>query len=122
MLHRCMRLGVRFALDDFGTGYSSLTYLRKLPVHTLKIDQSFVRDLGSDASAHAIIRAITTLAAALGIETLAEGVELESTMDALRREGCDLIQGYLISRPVPASAVAGLVQKMNGGHALRSAR
>ena len=113
---------VGIALDDFGTGYSSLSYLRSFPFDKLKIDQSFVRDLGSDASAHAIIRAITTLAAALGIETLAEGVELESTMDALRREGCDLIQGYLISRPVPASAVAGLVQKMNGGHALRSAR
>ncbi len=122
MLHGLRGLGVRIALDDFGTGYSSLSYLRSFPFDKLKIDQSFVRDLGSDASAHAIIRAITTLAAALGIETLAEGVELESTMDALRREGCDLIQGYLISRPVPASAVAGLVQKMNGGHALRSAR
>jgi diguanylate cyclase (GGDEF)-like protein len=119
MLHGLRGLGLRIALDDFGTGYSSLSYLRSFPFDKLKIDQSFVRDLGSDASAHAIIRAITTLAAALGIETLAEGVELEATMDALRREGCDLIQGYLISRPVPADAVAALVQQMNGGGALR---
>lgn len=118
MLHGLRSLGVRIALDDFGTGYSSLSYLRSFPFDKLKIDQSFVRDLGSDASAHAIIRAITTLASALGIETLAEGVELEATMDALRREGCDLIQGYLISRPVPAHDVAGLVKQMNGVGAL----
>lgn len=113
-LHSLRGLGVRIALDDFGTGYSSLSYLRSFPFDKLKIDQSFVRDLGSDASAAAIIRAITTLAAALGIETLAEGVELESTMEALRHEGCDLIQGYLVSRPVPFSEVAGLVQRLNG--------
>jgi EAL domain-containing protein (putative c-di-GMP-specific phosphodiesterase class I) len=113
-LHSLRGLGVRIALDDFGTGYSSLSYLRSFPFDKLKIDQSFVRNLGSDASAAAIIRAITTLAAALGIETLAEGVELESTMEALRHEGCDLIQGYLVSRPVPFSEVAGLVQRLNG--------
>jgi EAL domain-containing protein (putative c-di-GMP-specific phosphodiesterase class I) len=105
---------VRIALEDFGTGYSSLSYLRSFPFDKLKIDQSFVRDLGSDASASAIIRAITTLAAALGIETLAEGVELESTMEALRHEGCDLIQGYLISRPVPDADVPALVARLAG--------
>lgn len=114
MLHSLRALGVRIALDDFGTGYSSLSYLRSFPFDKLKIDQSFVRDLGSDASAHAIIRAITTLAAALGIETLAEGVELQSTMDALRSEGCDLIQGYLISRPVPDADVPELVARLSG--------
>lgn len=112
MLHSLRALGVRIALDDFGTGYSSLSYLRSFPFDKLKIDQSFVRDMGSDASASAIIRAITTLAAALGIETLAEGVELESTMEALRSEGCDLIQGYLISRPVPDGEVAALVARL----------
>ncbi len=114
MLHSMRSLGVRIALDDFGTGYSSLSYLRSFPFDKLKIDQSFVRDLGSDTSAAAIIRAITTLAAALGIETLAEGVELESTMEALRQEGCDLIQGYLVSRPVHFSEVADLVRRLNG--------
>lgn len=112
VLHGLRSLGVRIALDDFGTGYSSLSYLRSFPFDKLKIDQSFVRDLDTDTSAHAIIRAITTLAAALGIETLAEGVELASHMEVLRNEGCDMIQGYLISRPVPASAVAGLVEQM----------
>ena len=121
VLHGLRSLGVRIALDDFGTGYSSLSYLRSFPFDKLKIDQSFVRDLHSDASAHAIIRAITTLAAALGIETLAEGVELASHMEVLRNEGCDMIQGYLISRPVPASAVLRLVEQMSGGVALRSA-
>jgi diguanylate cyclase (GGDEF)-like protein len=120
VLHGLRSLGVRIALDDFGTGYSSLSYLRSFPFDKLKIDQSFVRDLHSDASAHAIIRAITTLAAALGIETLAEGVELASHMEVLRTEGCDMIQGYLISRPVPASEVAGLVHQINGSIALRS--
>jgi len=114
MLHSLRALGVRIALDDFGTGYSSLSYLRSFPFDKLKIDQSFVRDLGSDASAGAIVRAITTLAAALGIETLAEGVELESTMEALRSEGCDLIQGYLISRPVPDAEVPALVARLAG--------
>ena len=114
VLHGLRSLGVRIALDDFGTGYSSLSYLRSFPFDKLKIDQSFVRDLDSDTSAHAIIRAITTLAAALGIETLAEGVELASHMEVLRTEGCDMIQGYLISRPVPASAVNGLVLQMEG--------
>jgi diguanylate cyclase (GGDEF)-like protein len=112
VLHGLRSLGVRIALDDFGTGYSSLSYLRSFPFDKLKIDQSFVHDLDSDLSSHAIIRAITTLAAALGIETLAEGVELASHMEILRNEGCDMIQGYLISRPVPASAVARLVFKM----------
>ena len=114
MLHSLRALGVRIALDDFGTGYSSLSYLRSFPFDKLKIDQSFVRDLGRDTSAAAIIRAITTLAAALGIETLAEGVELESTMEALAREGCDLIQGYLVSKPVPDAAVPALIDRLAG--------
>jgi diguanylate cyclase (GGDEF)-like protein len=119
VLHGLRSLGVRIALDDFGTGYSSLSYLRSFPFDKLKIDQSFVRDLHSDASAHAIIRAITTLAAALGIETLAEGVELASHMEVLRTEGCDMIQGYLISRPVPADDVRALVLLMEGGELRR---
>jgi diguanylate cyclase (GGDEF)-like protein len=120
MLHSLRALGVRIALDDFGTGYSSLSYLRSFPFDKLKIDQSFVRDLGRDASAGAIIRAITTLAAALGIETLAEGVEFESTMEALRHEGCDLIQGYLVSRPVPDAAVPALIDRLAGEPAQRA--
>ncbi|OYW16396.1 MAG: hypothetical protein B7Z39_01445 [Novosphingobium sp. 12-64-8] len=113
-LHSLRSLGVRVALDDFGTGYSSLSYLRSFPFDKLKIDQSFVRDLGSDPGALAIIRAIAALAGALGMETLAEGVESAAHADALLKEGCDMIQGYLISPPVPSSQVAGLCAQHGG--------
>ncbi|WP_226018509.1 bifunctional diguanylate cyclase/phosphodiesterase [Novosphingobium sp. FKTRR1] len=115
-LHALRSLGVRLALDDFGTGYSSLSYLRSFPFDKLKIDQSFVRTLDDDPAGQAIIRAITTLARALGIETLAEGVETDSHMQILRLEGCDLIQGYLISRPVSAGEVAALIDGTSHPH------
>jgi diguanylate cyclase (GGDEF)-like protein len=104
-LHSLRALGVRIALDDFGTGYSSLSYLRSFPFDKLKIDQSFVRDLAQGGNANAVIRAITTLADALGMETLAEGVEDESQAAILRQEGCHQIQGYLLSKPIDARAV-----------------
>lgn len=109
-LHSLRNLGVRIALDDFGTGYSSLSYLRSFPFDKVKIDRSFVDDLGTSSNGHAIIRAITTLADALGMETLAEGVEEIAQFEVLEREGCRHIQGYLFSRPVPAGAVAGLLR------------
>ncbi len=111
ILHSLQSLGVRVALDDFGTGYSSLSYLRSFPFDKIKIDQSFVRALEEGGSAHAIIRAITTLAEALGMETLAEGVETQELSDALKAEGCDMIQGYLISRPIPGGDVKRLLGK-----------
>ncbi len=109
-LHGLRNLGVRIALDDFGTGYSSLSYLRSFPFDKVKIDRSFVRDLGTSSNGHAIIRAITTLADALGMETLAEGVEDIAQYEVLEREGCRHIQGFLFSRPVAAGAVAGLLR------------
>ncbi len=112
MLHSLRSLGIRIALDDFGTGYSSLSYLRSFPFDKLKIDQSFVRDLDGITNAHAIVRAITTLAHALGIEALAEGVELPIHRELLAREGCDLIQGYLISKPLPAGQVAAIIAQL----------
>ncbi|WP_284126213.1 putative bifunctional diguanylate cyclase/phosphodiesterase [Parerythrobacter aestuarii] len=102
ILHQLRNLGVRIALDDFGTGYSSLSYLRSFPFDKVKIDRSFVTDLASGENGHAIIRAITTLAEALGMETLAEGVEDEQQLEILRREGCRSIQGFLLSRPMSA--------------------
>jgi diguanylate cyclase (GGDEF)-like protein len=98
ILHKLRECGVRIALDDFGTGYSSLRYLRDFPFDKLKIDRSFVRDLG-ESSAISIIRAVTGLAASLGIVTAAEGVETEAQLEQLRSEGCDQAQGFLISRP-----------------------
>lgn len=110
-LHSLRALGIKIALDDFGTGYSSLSYLRSFPFDKLKIDQSFVRGLETEASGFAIIRAIITLAHALGIEALAEGVEELNQLDVLQREGCDLVQGYLVNRPVPAAAVHELIRR-----------
>jgi EAL domain-containing protein (putative c-di-GMP-specific phosphodiesterase class I) len=109
-LHSLRNLGVKIALDDFGTGYSSLSYLRSFPFDKVKIDKSFVEDLGTSVNGHAVIRAITTLAAALGMETLAEGVEDIAQFEVLEREGCQHIQGYLFSRPVSAEAVADLLR------------
>ncbi|MBY6015104.1 EAL domain-containing protein [Qipengyuania gaetbuli] len=105
ILHKLRDLGVRIALDDFGTGYSSLSYLRSFPFDKVKIDRSFVTDLANGENGHAIIRAITTLAEALGMETLAEGVEDIEQLDILRREGCRSIQGFLLSRPMSAQQV-----------------
>lgn len=99
-LHSLRALGVRIALDDFGTGYSSLSYLRSFPFDKVKIDRSFVEGLGEGGNAHAVVRAITTLADALGMDTLAEGVEIDEQLEILRREGCRNIQGYLFSRPM----------------------
>jgi predicted signal transduction protein with EAL and GGDEF domain len=120
-LHGLRNLGVRIALDDFGTGYSSLSYLRSFPFDKVKIDRSFVEDLGKGGNAHAVVRAITTLAQALGMETLAEGVELQGQLEVLREEGCGHVQGFLFSRPIPASDVAAFIDLGTGGVARRVA-
>ncbi|MXO52511.1 EAL domain-containing protein [Erythrobacter pelagi] len=111
-LHSLRDVGVRIALDDFGTGYSSLSYLRSFPFDKVKIDRSFVQDLAQEGNAHAVIRAITTLAEALGMDTLAEGVELPEQLEILRREGCQYIQGYLLSEPIPSAGVNELFDEM----------
>lgn len=113
-LHSLRQLGVRIALDDFGTGYSSLSYLRSFPFDKVKIDQSFVSDLKHDIGSHAVIRAITTLAQALGMETLAEGVEYQDQVDVLRREGCQNVQGFLYSRPLPGREIGALIDHWRG--------
>jgi diguanylate cyclase (GGDEF)-like protein len=98
--------GVRLALDDFGTGYSSLSYLHKLPISTLKVDRSFVADLDVRDSALALTRSIVALARALQLHVVAEGVETERQAELLRGLGCDELQGYLYSRPLPADQLA----------------
>ncbi len=107
-------LGVCIAMDDFGTGYSSLSYLRQFPFDRIKIDQSFVRDLGTRRDCGAIVRAVTTLSHELGMATTAEGVETQDQLTALALAGCTDVQGYLFSRPVPESEVAKLLLSMPG--------
>jgi len=110
-LHSLKALGLKLSIDDFGTGYSSLTYLKRLPVDVVKIDQSFVKDLAKQNADSAIIEAIIDLADVLGFDVVAEGVETETQMEILRSTRCDMLQGYLFSRPVTASQFAALTQK-----------
>jgi EAL domain-containing protein (putative c-di-GMP-specific phosphodiesterase class I) len=102
-------LGVRIAMDDFGTGYSSLSYLRKFPFDKIKIDQSFIRELATRDDARAIVRAVATLGANLGMETTAEGVETSEQLASLRKLGCTEVQGFLFSAAVPAAEIGQLL-------------
>jgi EAL domain-containing protein (putative c-di-GMP-specific phosphodiesterase class I) len=110
---RCLRdlhdRGITLALDDFGTGYSSLSYLHRFPIQILKIDQSFVRGMDKQDDRKKILDAIVSLATSLGLELVAEGIELESQADYLRELGCEYGQGFHLGRPVPAQAMGELL-------------
>ncbi len=106
-------LGIVLAIDDFGTGYSSLSYLKHLPIHRLKIDRSFVRDISSDHDDYAICSAIIVLGHELGLDIIAEGVETEAQRDFLQRLNCDMLQGFLYSKPIPAEEAVQFVLDWN---------
>jgi diguanylate cyclase (GGDEF)-like protein len=109
LLHRLKERGIHLSIDDFGTGYSSLSYLKRFPIDALKIDQSFVRDLTTNPDDSAIATAIILLGRSLKLRVVAEGVESRSQLALLRVLRCDEIQGYLVSRPVPAAELAPLL-------------
>jgi len=109
LLQELNGLGVRLSIDDFGTGYSSLSYLKQLPIHALKIDRCFIRDLSTDRSSAAIVRSIIDLTHHLDLKVVAEGVEDAQQLDQLRELGCDEVQGYFYSRPLPAEAFGELL-------------
>jgi diguanylate cyclase (GGDEF)-like protein/PAS domain S-box-containing protein len=111
VLYELKKLGLRISLDDFGTGHSSLSYLKRFPVDTLKIDQSFVQDTTSDPDAAAIVTAIIAMAHSLRLKVIAEGVEYTDQANFLRRHGCDQLQGYLITPPVPAAKFIEIVER-----------
>jgi len=113
-LHALRALGVRISMDDFGTGYSSLSYLRSFPFDKIKIDQSFVRDLGANRDAQAIVRSIISLGIGLGVTITAEGVETEAELSCLRAEGCHEGQGFLFSRARPNAEIVGLLKAQCG--------
>ncbi len=99
------RIGVFLSIDDFGTGYSSLNYLRQLPAQQLKIDRSFVNDLESSEDARAVVAAVVSLAHALGLRVVAEGVETSGQRDILLGMGCDELQGFFYAHPMPADTL-----------------
>jgi EAL domain-containing protein (putative c-di-GMP-specific phosphodiesterase class I) len=102
-------VGVKVAIDDFGTGYSALTYLKSLPVDTLKIDKEFVVDLTTDSADLAILRQVVALADAFGLDVIAEGVETVAAAKALLDLGCHRAQGFLLSRPLDTAAMGALL-------------
>lgn len=112
ILHDLREFGVRIAMDDFGTGYSTLSYLRTFPFDKIKIDRSFIQELSESAQCSAIVRAVTSLGASLGMTKTAEGVETVEQFEKLRLEGCDELQGFLFSQPVPAAAALEMVRAL----------
>ncbi|HEX8254836.1 MAG TPA: EAL domain-containing protein, partial [Thermoanaerobaculia bacterium] len=115
MLYDLKKIGLRISLDDFGTGHSSLSYLKRFPIDTLKIDQSFVRDIIEDPDTAAIVTAIIAMAHSLRLKVIAEGVEFTEQANFLRRHDCDQMQGYLIKPPVAATEFLAFVGESSAG-------
>jgi len=117
LLRELRALGVSVALDDFGTGYSSLTYLRAFPINIVKIDQSFIRAIGTEQEDTAIVAAVIALGTNLGLNVIAEGIETEQQRTALRQLRCPYMQGYLFARPTPIDQVMTVLEPPSLGSA-----
>jgi len=113
-LSELREMGVRISIDDFGTGYSSLAYLKRLPINTLKIDRSFVKDIAVDSEDEVIVSAIIGLARSLNMNVVAEGVEIHAQMSFLNMFGASLMQGFLFSRPCPPEQFEQLLRQNDG--------
>jgi len=120
-LYELSRMGLRFTIDDFGIGYSSLSYLKRIPLYSIKIDRSFVRGLNTNSDDEAISKAIISMAHTLKLRVIAEGVETEQQLTFLREHGCDEIQGFLFSRPLPAEEISKLMVVEKDGAGIVSA-
>jgi len=114
ILKTLRKMGVSLSVDDFGTGYSSLSYLQRFPVTSVKIDQSFVRNITTDPDAAALARSIISMAHELRLRVIAEGVETEGQLAFLTNHRCDEMQGYYLSRPLPADECAALMRQFIG--------
>ena len=112
MMNDIHELGIQMSIDDFGTGYSSLSALKKFNIYKIKIDQSFVRDIATDADDRAIVKAIIQMANSLGFKTIAEGVETDAQLDFLKEQGCEEVQGYLFSKPLVAAELETFVRRL----------
>jgi EAL domain-containing protein (putative c-di-GMP-specific phosphodiesterase class I) len=111
VLRALKEVGVHLALDDFGTGYSSLSYVQRFPIDTLKIDQSFVRDLATDGDAATIVKAVISMGSSLHMRVVAEGIETREQLEFLQEHGCPVGQGFYFSRPVPAAEFGKLLER-----------
>ncbi|WP_457668768.1 putative bifunctional diguanylate cyclase/phosphodiesterase [Thiolapillus sp.] len=116
-LQALKEVGVKLSVDDFGTGYSSMSYLKRFPLDALKIDRSFIMDLVTDSNDESIIRAIVAMSKGLGLHTIAEGVETDQQRELLSSIGCDLMQGFLYSRPLPAEEAESYLLRLSDQHA-----
>jgi EAL domain-containing protein (putative c-di-GMP-specific phosphodiesterase class I) len=113
LLRKIRALGVSLSIDDFGTGYSSLAYLKRLPLDTLKIDRSFIQDIPNSTQDMEIVQAIIVMAHTLHLQVVTEGVETEQQYEFLNHYGCDFVQGYLLSRPVPLEQLRSVLNEIN---------
>ncbi|HEO65391.1 MAG TPA: EAL domain-containing protein, partial [Spirochaetes bacterium] len=111
LLHSLKEIGVKISIDDFGTGYSSLNYLKRFPIDTLKIDQSFVKDIVTDQDDAAITKAIIAMGHSLRLDVIAEGVETKEQLAFLREHQCNKVQGYFYSRPLPSEGIVSFLKK-----------